>query len=243
MISSVAFRNECLTKHRVASGGDFNADVVWKDRCQDSQHRWQAAKAGYPARRKTGGDSTNWVGRGYTRIDPWRYRRKWCEFHVEPGPLMTYDPNQLPPLFHIDVVASSSEGAPVSGGDKGDWIIALLRQLATGQDRQNKLLEQILQQTNAVYRRRQAELGQWRQANLQLAQRCKRAAETLSRVQNEFLERLTNEIADSEDSLLDGDFMLYEFVDQFGPRLAQLNGLLQVLSQLSCQPDDTVTPP
>ncbi len=156
---------------------------------------------------------------------------------------MTYDPNQLPPLFHIDVVASSSEGAPVSGGDKGDWIIALLRQLATGQDRQNKLLEQILQQTNAVYRRRQAELGQWRQDNRPLAQRCKRAAETLSRVQNEFLERLTNEIADSEDSLLDGDFMLYEFVDQFGPRLAQLNGVLQVLSQLSCQPDDTVTPP
>jgi len=32
---------------------------------------------------------------------------------------------------------------------------------------------------------------------------------------------------------MDGEFMLNEFVDRFGPRLAHLNGVLQVLSQLS----------
>ena len=37
----------------------------------------------------------------------------------------------------------------------------------------------------------------------------------------------------SEEALLDGEFMLNEFVDRFGPRLAHLNGVLQVLSQLS----------
>jgi hypothetical protein len=145
---------------------------------------------------------------------------------------MSYDPHQLPPLFHIDVLAGSAEGPPRSGGNQGDLLVSLLHQLVQGQERQNKLLEEILKQTNVVQRQRQYELGQWKQANPELARRCKRAAETLSRVQNEFLQTLTDEVADSGDSLLDGEFMLHEFVDRFGPRLAHLNGLLQVLSQL-----------
>ena len=95
---------------------------------------------------------------------------------------------------------------------------------------------------NAVHRQRQYELGQWKQANPKLAQRCKRAAETLNRVQNEFLKNLTDEVADSEESLLDGEYMLNEFVDRFGPRLAQLHGVLQVLSQLSWVSEPTGGP-
>jgi hypothetical protein len=44
---------------------------------------------------------------------------------------------------------------------------------------------------------------------------------------------LTAEVQDSEDTLRDSDFMLQEFVDRYGPRLAHLNGVLQVLSQLA----------
>ena len=36
--------------------------------------------------------------------------------------------------------------------------------------------------------------------------------------------------------------MLNEFVDRFGPRLAHLNGLLQVLSQLSGPTNSNSTP-
>ena len=36
---------------------------------------------------------------------------------------------------------------------------------------------------------------------------------------------------------LDGDFLLNEFVDRFGPRLAHLNGVIQVLAQLSSTPN------
>jgi hypothetical protein len=36
---------------------------------------------------------------------------------------------------------------------------------------------------------------------------------------------------------MDGEFMLNEFVDRYGPRLAHLNGVLQVLSQLSSVPN------
>lgn len=150
---------------------------------------------------------------------------------------MSYDPQQLPPLFHIDVVASSAEGAAKAGGNQGDLVVSLLHQLAQGQERQNKLLEEILKQTNLVHRQRQYELAQWKQAHPELARGCKRAAETLSRVQNEFLRTLTDEVADSGEDLLDGEFLLQEFVDRFGPRLAHLNGVLQVLSQLGNLPD------
>ena len=36
--------------------------------------------------------------------------------------------------------------------------------------------------------------------------------------------------------------MLTDFCDKFGPRLAHLNGVLQVLSQLSANPQQQTTP-
>ena len=151
---------------------------------------------------------------------------------------MSYDPRQLPSLFHIDVTAEAGTGdVEEAMGDKEDIVIALLRQLVLGQERQSKLLEELIQQTGATHRQRASELGQWKQANPQLSRRCKMAAETLSRVQNEFLCNLTEEVADNEECLLDGEFLLNEFVDRYGPRLAHLNGVLQVLSQLSYSAD------
>ena len=58
-------------------------------------------------------------------------------------------------------------------------------------------------------------------------------------MQAEFLRTLTEEVLDSEEHLVEGEFMLNEFVDRFGPRLAHLNGVLQVLSQLSAAPATT----
>ena len=113
----------------------------------------------------------------------------------------------------------------------------LLQQLVAGQARQNKLLQELVQQLGASQRQRTDELGQWREANPGLARRCRVASETLSRVQTEFLESLTEEINDNAEGFMEGDFLLNEFVDRFGPRLAHLNGVLQVLSQLSSAPD------
>ena len=110
--------------------------------------------------------------------------------------------------------------------------VELLRQLVAGQQQQNQLLERLIQQQKAVNEQRATELQQWKEANPDLARACRSAAETLSRVQTQFLDNLTEEIADSEDSLEESEFMLNEFVDRFGPRLAHLNGVLQVLAQL-----------
>ncbi|MBX7168489.1 MAG: hypothetical protein K1X74_19285 [Pirellulales bacterium] len=109
----------------------------------------------------------------------------------------------------------------------------LLRQILQALDRNNELLEELVTHQNSAQRQRQQELGQWRQSNPRLAQKCRLAAETLSRVQTEFLDSLVTEVRENGDTLMDGEFMLTEFVDRFGPRLAHLNGVIQVLSQLS----------
>jgi len=118
-------------------------------------------------------------------------------------------------------------------------VTGLLRQLIAAQDRQNELLEELVNQMGAARQQRANELGQWKQANPQLARRCRAAAESFSRVQTEFLENLTREIDENVEGLLDGEFLLNEFVDRYGPRLAHLNSVLQTLSQLSSVPNPT----
>ena len=61
---------------------------------------------------------------------------------------------------------------------------------------------------------------------------CPTAAEALSKVQTEFLVSLTEEVRENYETLRDGEFMLKS--SSIGlARGWHLNGLLQVLSQLS----------
>lgn len=145
---------------------------------------------------------------------------------------MAHDPSQYSPVFRIDVSAEPTSAGPPVPTDAAAATVSLLRQLVVSQEKQNQLLEQLVQNTVSVQKQRASELQQWKDANPRLAKACRRAAETLSKVQSEFLENLTEEIAENEETLLDGEFMLSEFVDRFGPRMAHLNGLLQVLAQL-----------
>jgi hypothetical protein len=141
---------------------------------------------------------------------------------------MSYEHEPVSPMFRIDVSADAKSGKATAEASAGD----LLRQLVEGQRQQNLLLEELLHQQLAANRQRATELQQWKNANPQLARSCRRAADTLSRVQTQFLDAMTDEIENSQEYLLEGDYMLNEFVDRFGPRLAHLNGVLQVLAQL-----------
>jgi hypothetical protein len=116
----------------------------------------------------------------------------------------------------------------------------LLQQLVLGQERQNDLLEELLEQLVANQRQRSSEITQWKQANPELSLKCRRAAEALSKIQTEFLNNLAEEVNHNLDGYIEGDFLLNEFVDRYGPRLAHLNGVLQVLSQLSANPSQHV---
>jgi hypothetical protein len=143
---------------------------------------------------------------------------------------MSRESSPFSPVFSIDV-AAQSPAAP-QAVDLSLATVQLLRQIAQGQERQNKLLEQLVINTSAMQRQRNAELQQWREANPELSKSCRRAADSLARVQTAFLDQITEEIQDSEENMLEGDYMLNEFVDRFGPRLAHLNGVLQVMAQL-----------
>lgn len=108
----------------------------------------------------------------------------------------------------------------------------LLREVLSAQDRTNELLEELIQQISATQRQRAAELNQWRDANPDLAKHCREAAESLSQVQVDYLDRMTADVDDMSHNFADGEFMLNEFIDRYGPRLAHLNGVIQVLAQL-----------
>jgi hypothetical protein len=148
---------------------------------------------------------------------------------------MSQDPQQLPPIFGpIDVSAENNppSAEPNTVGNDNQ-LAAILVQLLEKINEQNELLEKLVKQNVSQQDQRSGELDQWKEANPELARNCRYAAETLSRAQTEFLEQLTTDVCDSDEALLDSNFMLGEFVDRYGPRLAHLNGVLQVLSQLS----------
>ena len=150
---------------------------------------------------------------------------------------MTHDPQPTSSLFtQVDITAGAQLGRPRDDRTFAEEQTSLLRSVLAAQDRQNELLEELVNQLGAAQRQRAIELSQWKQANPELARSCRHAAEALSRVQVEFLNSMTEEINDNVDSLMDGEFVLNEFVDRFGPRLAHLNGVLQVLAQLSSTP-------
>jgi hypothetical protein len=154
-------------------------------------------------------------------------------------------PRSQPPLYsQIDVTQGAYMTHPqtTAGRETDHEQTHLLREILSAQDRQNELLEELVNQLNGSQKQRANELGQWKQANPHLARSCRLAAEALGKVQTEFLSSLTREITDNYEVLLDGEFMLNEFVDRFGPRLAHLNGLLQVLSQLSSTPSAANAP-
>ena len=150
-------------------------------------------------------------------------------------------PRTRAPLFsQIDVTPPAYPPAPAGRQDVEQT--RLLRDILAAQDRQNEILEELVNHLGGAQKQRANELGQWKQANPHLARNCRVAAEALGKVQAEFLESLTAEVSANYENLLDGEFMLSEFVDRFGPRMAHLNGLLQVLSQLSATPNPTATP-
>lgn len=143
---------------------------------------------------------------------------------------MAHEHPHISPVFRIDVSADSKTEAV----ERSDSIqIELLRQLVAGQQRQNELLAELAQATTGMQKQRAVEIQQWRDANPALSRACRAAAESLGRVQTQFLESITQEVIENEEHLVDGDFMLHEFVDRFGPRMAHLNGVLQVLAQLA----------
>jgi hypothetical protein len=144
---------------------------------------------------------------------------------------MSHSSPSTPVMFtQVDVTAGSSPSSSSSG--TAYEHAEILREVLAAQDRTNELLEELVGYMASSHKQRQQELHQWKNANPRLADSCRKAAESLSRVQVDYLERITEEINDTAEDMVEGEFMLNEFVDRFGPRLAHLNGMIQVLASL-----------
>ena len=142
---------------------------------------------------------------------------------------MSNNPQDLPSLFtHVDVTSNAS---PVERPNNQDTNGILIRLLEV-QERQTELMEEMLQNQLQQQKQRSTEINNWRQAHPQLAKKCHKAAEALSKVHTEFLDTLAEEVGESAEDMVDSEYMLNEFVDRFGPRIAHLNGVLQMLAQL-----------
>jgi hypothetical protein len=155
---------------------------------------------------------------------------------------MSNDPSPFSPVFSINVSAdaTSPQTREQRPADLASTLIALTRQLVEVQNRQNQLIEQllhvnkqVLQSANQANNQRQTEITQWRNAHPHLVRSCKSALETLSGVQTEFLQKMADELEDSKDDLADSEYVFSDFLDRYGPRMAHLNGVLQVLSHLA----------
>jgi len=154
--------------------------------------------------------------------------------------LMSQQPRSITPMFtQVDVTAAGQSAQPTTSYDEQT---ELLRDVLAAQDRSNELLEELVNTMSAAQKQRMNELNQWKQTNPELARSCRQAAEALSRVQIEYLDTITGEINVNAEDMMEGEFILNEFVDRFGPRLAHLNGVIQVLAQLSSLPNPANTP-
>ena len=147
--------------------------------------------------------------------------------------------HSAPPLFSQVDVTPAQPRQVFQEAEQSE----LLRDMLTAQDRTNELLEELVNTLAAAHKQRNRELKQWKEANPDLARSCRQAAEALSRVQIEYLDRITEEINENADDMAYGEFMFNEFVDRFGPRLAQLNGVIQTLAQLSSPPNAAAAEP
>jgi hypothetical protein len=146
---------------------------------------------------------------------------------------MSRQTEQTAELFtQLDISPGSATTSLLSDRDVMFEQVRLLREILNSQDRQNELLEELVNHLSGTHKQRMAELHSWKQSHPQLSRGCRTAAESLSKVQTAFIEHLAEEVNDQSEQLLDGEFMFNEFVDRYGPRLAHLNGVLQVLSQL-----------
>jgi hypothetical protein len=156
---------------------------------------------------------------------------------------MSHDPRLFSPVFSIDVAADPRTAMAGTKIDANELIVGLLKQMVDGQQRQIKLLEEIAHFVGLNHKQRQHELANWKEANPNLAKSCRTAAESLTVIQNDFLSKLTDEAIDGHENMVESEYMLSEFVDRFGPRMAHLGGVLHMLSQLSAPKDTPAATP
>lgn len=145
--------------------------------------------------------------------------------------------SDVPVFTQVDISANTvTTGATTMAGGDSAETHRLLRDLVTLQHRSCELLAELVNQVSLQQRQRAAELKAWREANPQLADSCRHAAESLAKVHTEFLASVAREAFENAEDYADSEYALGEFIDRYGPRLAHFNGVLQLFAQLGTPP-------
>ncbi len=134
------------------------------------------------------------------------------------------------PVSQVQVVPESENGTPGNNAQ-----LQVLHQILESLNRQNELFEELIRVMGRTARQRQHQLRSWQAAHPELSQLFRRASQVLQRAQMAYIQRIAEEVVEGDEGLQDGEFLLQEFVDRFGPRLAHLNGMLQVFSHLGAE--------
>jgi hypothetical protein len=122
---------------------------------------------------------------------------------------------------------------PDSAISSNDVVIRLLHDLLTVQREQVALTREMLQFARENRQRQQTELEAWQRENQNVVEKCREVLGILSRVHSGMLSDLAEYVRENEETMLESDFSVSEFVDRFGPRLHHLSAMLGVLKQVS----------
>jgi hypothetical protein len=133
----------------------------------------------------------------------------------------------------VDISPSVVAVGPEGGMGSNDIVIRLLHEILQTQRQQVELSREMLQLSKEGRQRQHAELEAWQRENQHVVDRCREVLGTLSRVHSGMLSDIADYIRENEDTLLDNEFSISEFVDRFGPRMHHLSAMLGVLKQVS----------
>ena len=135
--------------------------------------------------------------------------------------------------FQIDVSSSLPQKAAEphsSHPERGPDVADLLRQILEVQ-REQLAYQRAAAAAHDMTARWRAYLSRWNDEFPELSDGCKKAMPHLERVYGQMITDLTEKV--HEDDGLDSDFVVQEFLDKYGMRLAQLGTILNLVAPLA----------
>jgi hypothetical protein len=136
--------------------------------------------------------------------------------------------------FQIDVTSALSTPPaepPVSATPQVPETVELLRQLLEVQ-REQLANQRAAAAAHDMTSRWRAFLSRWQQDFPGLPDSCRKALPILERSYGRLIAELTDKLNEDSDPL-DNDFVLQEFLDRYGMRLAQLGTILNLVASLA----------
>jgi hypothetical protein len=133
----------------------------------------------------------------------------------------------------VDISPAVVTVGPDAGVSSNDIVIRLLHEILQAQRQQLELSREMVQLAKDNRQRQHAELEAWQRENQHVVERCREVLGTLSRIHSGMLSDIADYIRENEETLLESEFSISEFVDRFGPRMHHLSAMLGVLKQVS----------